>query len=151
MTYTIKTVAAKTGLSIYTLRFYDKQGLLPFVSRDASGYRAFTDGDLQLLHTICCLKNTGMKISDIRQYIAAVMQGPQSIPQRKRLLRAHRQAILAQQAALQENLQEVDMKLSIYESPAAESLVDQELAVIQAEKRANHLPNPFQQVTDPTK
>lgn len=148
MTYSIKTVAQKTGLSIYTLRFYDKQGLLPFVSRDASGYRAFTDGDLQLLHTICCLKDTGMKIRDIREYVACVMQGPQSIPQRKHLLQDHRHTILAQQAALQRNLQEIDMKLTIYESPAAAKIVGQELTAIQAEKVANHLPNPFQEVND---
>ena len=65
MTYSIKEVAEKTNLSIYTLRFYDKQGLLPFVSRNASGYRTFTEGDLHLLKTICCLKETGMKIADI--------------------------------------------------------------------------------------
>ncbi|MCG0673647.1 transcription regulator [Lactiplantibacillus plantarum] len=75
MTYTIKEVADKVGLSAYTLRFYDKQGLLPFVSRNESGYRAFTDGDLHLLHTIICLKNTGMAISAIRQYISYVMAG----------------------------------------------------------------------------
>ncbi|WP_341779053.1 MerR family transcriptional regulator [Levilactobacillus sp. HBUAS70063] len=148
MTYSIKTVSQKTGLSIYTLRFYDKQGLLPFVSRDASGYRAFTDGDLQLLHTICCLKDTGMKIRDIREYVACVMKGPRSIPQRKHLLQAHRHAILAQQAALQRNLQEIDMKLIIYESPVAAKIVGQELTAIQAEKTANHLPNPFQEVND---
>lgn len=143
MTYTIKQVAEKTQLSIYTLRFYDKQGLLPFVSRNASGYRAFTEGDLHLLQTICCLKDTGMKISDIRQYIAYVMQGPATISQRKHLLRQHRQAIMAQQAAIQRNLQEIDMKLAIYESPAATTLVTEELAVAQAEKAANNLANPF--------
>ena len=144
MTYTIKEVAEKTDLSIYTLRFYDKQGLLPFVSRNPSGYRAFTDGDLHLLHTICCLKDTGMKITDIRQYIAYVMQGTSSIDQRKALLQAHRQAILAKQAAIAKNLQEIDLKLNMYASPAAEALVGQELAVAQAEKIANDLPNPFQ-------
>jgi len=144
LTYTIKEVAEKTGLSIYTLRFYDKQGLLPFVSRNSSGYRAFTTGDLQLLKTICCLKNTDMKISDIRQYITYVMQGPSSIPERRTLLQAHQQAILAKQAAIQKNLQEIEFKLNIYTSPEAETLVNQELAVAQAEKVANDLPNPFQ-------
>ena len=65
MSYSIKEVSQKVGLSIYTLRFYDKQGLLPFVARNDAGYREFTDGDLNLIHTICCLKETGMKISDI--------------------------------------------------------------------------------------
>ncbi|MFC6180623.1 MerR family transcriptional regulator [Lactiplantibacillus daowaiensis] len=144
MTYSIKAVADKTGLSIYTLRFYDKQGLLPFVSRNAAGYRVFTDGDLHLLHTICCLKDTGMKIADIRQYIAYVMQGPTTIPQRQHLLSTHRQAILDQQAKIMQNLQEVDFKLNLYRQPNAQALVTAELAVAQAEKRANGLPNPFE-------
>ncbi len=46
------------------------------VARNSSGYRAFTDGDLSLIHTISCLKNTGMTIKDIRRYIDYVMQGP---------------------------------------------------------------------------
>ena len=52
MTYSIKQVSQITGLSIYTIRYYDKQGLLPFVKRDSSGYRAFTDADMSLIHTI---------------------------------------------------------------------------------------------------
>lgn len=76
MTYTIKEVADKVGLSAYTLRFYDKQGLLPFVSRNESGYRAFTDGDLHLLHTIICLKNTGMAISAIANISVMSWQVP---------------------------------------------------------------------------
>jgi len=143
LTYSIKEVAEKTNLSIYTLRFYDKQGLLPFVSRNASGYRTFTEGDLHLLKTICCLKETGMKIADIRQYITYVMAGPRSIPQRQALLRAHRQAIEVQQAAIQTNLKEIDRKLALYDAPNATHLVNQELAFVQHEKRANGLPNPF--------
>lgn len=143
MTYTIKEVAEKTGLSIYTLRFYDKQGLLPFVSRDTSGYRAFTDGDLLLLHTICCLKDTGMAIRDIRTYIAAVMVGPSSIPQRRALMAHHRETILRQQAELAQNLQEIDRKLAIYESPRAVDFINLERQTAKAEKVQNHLPDPW--------
>lgn len=91
MTYTIKEVSEKVGLSIYTLRYYDKEGLLPFVARNEAGYREFTDGDLNIIHTICCLKNTGMKISKIRQYIGDVMAGPDSIEDRQQLLHDHRE------------------------------------------------------------
>ncbi|EGP8367258.1 MerR family DNA-binding transcriptional regulator, partial [Listeria monocytogenes] len=54
MTYSIKEVSKIFNLSIYTLRYYDKQGLLPFVSKNQSGYREFTESDLNLIHTICC-------------------------------------------------------------------------------------------------
>jgi len=143
LTYTIKEVAGKVGLPAYTLRFYDKQGLLPFVSRNQSGYRAFTEGDLHLLHTIICLKNTGMPISHIRQYIDYVMQGPQSIEQRRQLLNTHRVAILAQQAQIMANLKEIDFKLDMYSDPAASELVNEELAQAKAEKEAEGLPDPF--------
>ena len=144
MIYTIKAVAEKTQLSIDTLRYYDKAGLLPFVSRNASGYRAFTDGDLRLLKTITCLKNTGMKLREIRRYIAYVMQGPSSVPQRQAMLNAHRTAILAEQQRVLTNLKEIDMKLDIYNSPQATELITVERAYAKAEKVANGLPDPYQ-------
>jgi len=143
MTYTIKEVAAKTGLSAYTLRFYDKKGLLPFVARDESGYRAFTDGDLNLLHTICCLKDTGMKIDDIRSYIEAVMAGPQTVDTRQALLTEHRQAVEDEIAKLQRNLEEVDYKLAMYSAPDATERVATEYNMAQMEKIALKLPNPY--------
>jgi len=145
MTYTIKDVSEKTGLSIYTLRFYDKQGLLPFVARNSSGYRAFTDGDLSLIHTINCLKNTGMKIKAIRQYIDYVMQGPATIKQREAMLLAHRKTVEAEQRKIAENLQEIDYKLNVYRSPDAVATVTKEQQFVQQEKIANQLPNPYAQ------
>ena len=147
MTYTIKAVAEKTHLSIYTLRFYDKQGLLPFVSRNHAGYREFTNADLQLLHTITCLKNTGMKIADIRHYIDAVMAGPSTIPARQALLSAHREAILAAQQKIMANLKEIDFKLNIYNAPNAQQVITAERRYAKAEKIANGLPDPYPALT----
>ncbi|WP_412988407.1 MerR family transcriptional regulator [Pediococcus siamensis] len=143
MTYSIKEAAQRSNLSIYTLRFYDKQGLLPFVARNKAGYREFTEGDLQLLHTVCCLKNTGMKIKDIRRYIAYVMQGPKTVDERRALLQEHRTAVLEKQQEIQRNLAEIDFKLSLYSASDAEDLVRQEIAAAVAEKKQNQLPNPF--------
>ena len=143
MAYSIQTVAEKTGLAISTLRFYDKAGLLPFVARDTSGYRAFTDGDLALLHTIVCLKNTGMKIADIRQYIELVMAGPKTAKDRQALLAAHREVVVAKQQEIARSLAEIDYKLQMYASPDAEAKVAQEWAMASADKEKNGLPNPF--------
>ena len=143
MTYSIKTIAERTGLSIYTLRFYDKSGLLPFVARDAAGYRAFTDGDLLLLHTICCLKDTGMKIADIRRYIDLVMAGPETVAARAALLRRHRTAVVAEQERIARSLEEIDYKLNMYADVDAKALVGREWAVAAADKAANGLANPF--------
>lgn len=127
MTYSIKEVAQKTGLSIYTLRFYDQQGLLPFVQRNAAGYRTFTEGDLRLIHTICCLKNTGMKITDIRQYIDYVMAGTATIEQRRELLTAHRQKVVAKQHQIEVSLQEIDYKLATYSAPDAVAQISRKI------------------------
>lgn len=143
MAYSIQTVAEKTGLAISTLRFYDKAGLLPFVARDSSGYRAFTDGDLALLHTIVCLKNTGMKIADIRRYIELVMAGPTTAKDRQALLAAHREVVVAKQQEIARSLAEIDYKLQMYASPDAEAKVAQEWAMASADKEKNGLPNPF--------
>jgi len=84
-----------------------------------------------------------MPISHIRQYIDYVMQGPQSIEQRRQLLNTHRVAILAQQAQIMANLKEIDFKLDMYSDPAASELVNEELAQAKAEKEAEGLPDPF--------
>lgn len=143
MTYSIKEVAEKTGLSIYTLRYYDKQGLLPFVSRNEAGYREFTDSDLNFIHTICCLKNTDMKIKDIKKYIGYCMQGAASIDDRKQLLLKHRQEVLAKQRLLADNLKEIDYKLNVYTDPNSQAIIDREVAYVQDEKAKNHLGDPF--------
>ena len=61
-TYTIGQAAEKTGLTISTMRYYDKEGLLPFVERTAGGQRLFKDSDFNWLSVIECLKNTGVPI-----------------------------------------------------------------------------------------
>lgn len=62
MTYTTAKAAEKIGISAHTLRFYDKEGLLPNIGRDEYGNRCFTDNDLQWLYLLQCLKNTGMSL-----------------------------------------------------------------------------------------
>ena len=74
-TYTIGQAAERAGLSADTLRYYDKQGLLPFVARAENGYRVFTEEDFAWLDTIACLKGTGMELKDIRTFIRWCMQG----------------------------------------------------------------------------
>lgn len=61
MGYTIKEVSEMTGLSISTLRYYDKMGLLPLLERKQSGYRNFTDGDIEMLKIIDSFKKAGLR------------------------------------------------------------------------------------------
>lgn len=69
MRYSIGQVAKKLGLTAHTLRYYDKEGLLPFVRKGSSGARVFEDEDVDWLIIIECLKGTGMQLKDIKKYL----------------------------------------------------------------------------------
>ena len=89
-TYTIRQAAEHIGVSVDTLRFYDKQGLLPFVGRGDNGYRVFTEDDFAWLDLIACLKAAGMEIREIREFVRWNMEGDETIPCRLVLLRSRR-------------------------------------------------------------
>lgn len=146
MTYTIKDVAKKTGLSIFTLRFYDKEGLLPFVSRNKSGTRVFTESDINQILTICCLKNTGMQIKDIKRYIEYCMEGASTVDSRKELFTKHRNKIINQINTLNENLKLIDSKLEIYSSPNAAEIINELRRIVDDDKHENGLPSCYIQV-----
>ncbi|TXK86186.1 MerR family transcriptional regulator [Paenibacillus sp. N3.4] len=127
MNFTINEVANKFGLSAHTLRFYDKEGLLPFVERNKSGNRTFTEGDLKWIAMICCLKNTGMQIKEIKQYSDWCTQGSGTVDARKTMLTAHRSQVLMQIDDLKRNLELIDSKIAIYEDPDMARRMDDHL------------------------
>lgn len=85
MTYTIKEASDITGIPATTLRYYDKEGILPFLERKESGHRMFSEQDLSMLRIIECLKCTGMSIKDIRQYAVWAQMGDSTLEQRYNL------------------------------------------------------------------
>ena len=116
MGFTIKQVAEKMNLTVYTLRYYEKEGLLPFVHRDNTGNRSFNENDLEWLSVICCLKNTGMPIKQIKQYIDWCLDGDETLEARKQMLIEHRRDVLQQINVLKHNLEKIDYKISHYQS-----------------------------------
>ncbi|MBC7960183.1 MAG: MerR family transcriptional regulator [Vallitaleaceae bacterium] len=116
MIYTIKQAAEKVHLTVHTLRYYDKEELLPFVERDSAGNRFFTDNDMEWLGLICCLKNTGMSIRQIKNYIQECFEGDQTLETRKQLLIDHREEVLRQMDELRMNLQKIEYKIAHYQS-----------------------------------
>ena len=76
-----------------TLRFYDKEGLLPFVERLPGGIRMFQDTDLEWLQIIGCMKKAGMSIRDIRQYIELVLRGDDTIDTRLKMFHRQREVL----------------------------------------------------------
>lgn len=116
MEYTIKQAAQKMNLTAYTLRYYDKEGLLPFVARDSSGNRLFTDNDIEWLGLICCLKNTGMPIRQIKKFIQGTLEGDHTLESRMEMLLGHRGDVLKQLEELNKNLVKINHKIEYYGS-----------------------------------
>ena len=114
--YTIKEVAEKTSLQPSTIRYYDKQGLLPFVQRSESGYRMFSESDIGLLYMIECLKLTGMPIKEIKQFTFWLQQGDCSLQERYQMFLERRKAVEQQIAQLQQTLKVIDHKCWYYET-----------------------------------
>lgn len=114
--YTIHEVAAACNISVHTIRFYDKEGLLPFVTRNSTGNRQFSEADLEVIKLMCCLKNSGMQVKEIKQYIDLCMQGEETAPARRQLMIEHRKTILRQIDDYKKNLNIVDLKIAFYDS-----------------------------------
>lgn len=115
MGYSIAEVAEKTNLTAHTLRYYEKEGLLPFVDRSDSGNRDFKEKDLEWLELICCLKNTGMPIKKIKEYIRLCLKGDDTLDVRREIFIKHREDVINQMAELQKNLDKINCKINFYD------------------------------------
>lgn len=116
MTYTVGQMAKMLDIPSSTLRYYDKEGLLPFVERSTGGIRIFREKDYEWLQIISCLKQTGMSIHDIRTYIQLAMQGDDTIRERLALFQKQRERLQKQMASLQHTLDVLDYKCWFYET-----------------------------------
>lgn len=113
--FSIKEAAKRSGLTAHTLRYYDKEGLLPFIGRSSSGNRLFSKQDMTWLKMITCLKNTGMSIGDIRTYSRLCKEGSTKIPDRKAMLAEHRATVEKRIGELVSSLDLIDAKIASYE------------------------------------
>lgn len=112
--YAIGEAAVRLGIPESTIRYYEKQGLLPRMERDEAGRRIFTEDYLAFLKIILYLKNTQMPISQIRQYVDWMAEGDSTIPLRLAMFQEHKQSVLAQIALMTESLQGIDKKIERY-------------------------------------
>lgn len=116
MGYPIGKAAEKSGLSIHTLRYYEKEGLLPFVERTPSGQRNFKEDDFVWLSVITCLKETGMPIKDIKEFIDWCLEGDSTLEKRLNMFQKQKEFVQAQMDALQKHLDRIDHKIWYYET-----------------------------------
>src|SRR5574344_1079881 len=116
MEYSIGEVAEKMGITASTLRYYDKEGLLPTVSRSSGGIRVFNDEDISWIHLLGCLKATGMPIKDIKKFCDWAQMGDKSLKQRQQLFHERETVIEEQLANLQKTLALVKFKCWYYDT-----------------------------------
>lgn len=116
MSYTVGEMARILGVPSSTLRYYDKEGLLPFVARSSGGIRIFTEKDYEWLQVISCLKKAGMSLKDIREYILLAMQGDETIDPRLQLFYKQRETLKAQMEELQRTMEMLEYKCWYYET-----------------------------------
>ncbi|WP_124065534.1 MerR family transcriptional regulator [Clostridium sp. E02] len=114
MNYSIKQIAEKTNLKPHVLRYYEKEGLLPDVTRSESGIRKYSESDLEWLSLICCLKNTGMTIKQIREFVKLSLQGQETLKERCSMLIQHKKQVEDQIQEMQKYLWKVDHKIQYF-------------------------------------
>jgi len=120
MEYSISKVAETYNLSIHTLRYYEKEGLLPFVKRTKSGIRKFDDAALDGLKIVECLKKSGMPLKDIKQFLDWCAEGKTTLTKRRDMFHERRETVLAQIAELHKVLDVINYKCWYYETAVNE-------------------------------
>jgi DNA-binding transcriptional MerR regulator len=116
MTYTIRQVAEKMGVTVPTLRYYDKEGLLPFVDKKPDGTRVFKDEDFQGLAIITCMKNSGMPIKDIKRYMDCCTEGDSTLKERLEIFLERKEVVQKQMDELNKVIETIDHKIWYYET-----------------------------------
>jgi DNA-binding transcriptional MerR regulator len=123
---TIAEAARRTGVSVHTLRYYERAGLVvTTVERTDGGRRRYQQQDLYWISICTKLRATGMPIRTIRRYAQLVSEGPGNEQERLALLEAHRAEVTAKIAELQENLQLIERKINVYRGRLAAGDADQ--------------------------
>ena len=111
---TIQQVAAATGLSVHTLRYYERCDLIAPIQRAQNGHRRYSAQDIRWIQFLNKLRMTGMPIRQLQQYATLLRQQPDAVQERRAILETHRQTVLERLQQLQENLSVIDWKIQHY-------------------------------------
>lgn len=121
----IGQAVARTGLSVHTLRFYEREGLLPSrVQRGPDGRRAYSEQDLEWLDLCIKLRSSGMPLAAIRRYAELVKEGPGNEQERLAILRDHQERVTAQITALTACLDVITFKVDFYQESLTTGTAD---------------------------
>jgi DNA-binding transcriptional MerR regulator len=131
MSFSIKEASERLGCPAHKIRYYEKEGLLPYIQRDKHGNRQFEQEHLDWMRLMSCFRATGMKVATLKQMVRLALDGDSTIPQRKMILHKYKEDLQRRQSELAEALEAVDNKLVIYEEieqgrlPSETELLDQ--------------------------
>ena len=126
---TIAEVSRQYGLSADTLRYYERIGLIPGVTRSKSGIRAYTEEDCRWVEFAKCMRGAGIQIEALIEYVALFQQGDATIEARKQILTEQRDQLRARIAEQQQTLDRLNAKIERYDQgllPAEQKLMHQE-------------------------
>ena len=112
---TISEVSEKYGIPVDTLRYYEKEGLIPPVHRKESGVRDYTPGDCGWVEFIKCMRGAGLSIETLTEYVALYRKGNRTLQKRKNLLIAERDRLQERVNEMQKTLNRLNYKISVYE------------------------------------
>lgn len=141
MVYTVGEMAKLLGVTASTLRYYDKEGLLPFVERSSGGIRMFRESDIEWLRVIECMKKAGMSIKDIRQYIELSLKGDDTIELRLMMFRRQKEVLQQKMAEMQHTMAMVEYKCWYYETAKAAGTVE-----VPQNMKESDVPKQFQDI-----
>lgn len=116
MGYSIGEAAKLLNINESTIRYYDKEGLLPFLNRSKSKIRKFNDNDIRYLKLIECMKKANMSIKDIKTYIELSLKGDSTIKERLNLFLKQKELVNKQIEDLKETLNVLEYKCWYYET-----------------------------------
>ena len=112
--YTVKDVAKIMNVSAHTVRYYDNEGLIPFVSRTQSNVRKFSDYNLSWFKMVHCLRATDLSINDIKTYIDLCLKGNKTIPQRAKIIFNQEKILKGHLKELQDQMKLLQKKKKYY-------------------------------------
>ncbi|GGH45901.1 MerR family transcriptional regulator [Microbacterium album] len=117
--YTIEEVAARTALSKHTLRYYEREGLLPPIGKAPSGHRRYTEDDIGWIRFLQLLRATGMPIREVKEFVTLTWAGDHTIRQRVAVLTSYRAALVERMARDADHLEALNRKIGYYEDVLA--------------------------------
>jgi len=114
MLYSMKETIAQTSLTYDTLKFYCNEGLVPNVKRDKNNYRVFDDNDIAWINGLICLKNCGMSIQEMKEYLNLCLEGKSSISKRQKILDTKKKELQSKIAELNKSIDYINYKQNFY-------------------------------------